>query len=74
MKLFGGLLLLARACALEVSGALLLVGVNSPSQEQLADLGHASCLGIPDFLESPFKLQIDSNTQKHFSRHGPDHS
>jgi hypothetical protein len=62
---------MARACALEVCGALLLVSVNSSSQEQLADLGHASCLGIPNFLESPFELRIDSNAQKHFSRHGP---
>ena len=53
---------MARRCALEVSGALLLVGINSPPQEQRADLGHASCLGIPNFRKSSLKLRIYSNT------------
>jgi hypothetical protein len=60
---------MARACVLEVFGAVLLVSVNSPPQKQLADLGYTSCLGITDFPQTPFELRIDSNTQEHFSRH-----
>ncbi len=72
--LFGGLLLIARRCALEVSGAFLLVGINSPAQEQLADLGHASSFRIPDSLESLLELWINSNAQKYFSRHDANHT
>jgi hypothetical protein len=54
---------------MEIFGSFTFVSFDSPSQEQLANLRHASFLSDPHLFEKLLEFGIDADTQKYFSRH-----